>query len=134
MDIPVFFQSVGFAILFVAAYGGIIGLIVLSAYFLIRLISKPIAKVVSHFTMIQAKKSVSRLLPSSRSFLLKDIKNEEQLSQMMKSIAIKNGWKKEDIDNMPIWLLTGHLVADANPNLFFGNSGWNDRYHETDMN
>jgi hypothetical protein len=88
---------------------------------------------VSRLTMVQAKKSVSRLLLPSKSFLLKGIKSEEELTQMMKSIAIKNGWKKEDIENMPVWLLTGHLVADANPNLLFGNSGWNDRYHETDV-
>ena len=72
---------------------------------------------ISHFTLIQEKKSVSRLLPLDSGPVLKEIKNQEQLAQLMKSITVRNGWKNEDLASIPVWLLTGHIVVEANPNL-----------------
>ena len=96
---------------------GIVALITLAVYYLVRLASKSMAKAISHFTLIQEKKSVSRLLPLDSGPVLKEIKNQEQLAQLMKSITVRNGWKNEDLASIPVWLLTGHIVVDANPNL-----------------
>lgn len=119
---------------FFGGFGGIIALIMLGAYTLLRLASRPTASVMSHYALSQEKKAVSRLLPpDSREDLLRGIKNEEQLAGLMKNIATKNGWKSEDVRNLPAWLLTGHLVMDANPNLPSEYSKHSNDYPETDI-
>lgn len=102
----------------IAAIGGIGALVVAGVYFAIRILSKPLSKAVAHYTFVQEKRSLARLLPpDARTDILKEVKNETQLTQLMKSVAEKNGWKKQDVESLPTWLLTGHLVIDANPNV-----------------
>lgn len=127
--------NIGYALWIIAAYGGIGALVIVGVYLMIRTLSKPIGKAVAHYTFIQQKKSVARFLPpDSRSYIMKGIRNETQLTQLMKSIAAKNGWRNEDVGNLPIWLLTGHLVMDANPNSLPEYSKRSADYRETDMN
>ena len=124
--IALLLQDLWYGFLFVAFYGGIVTLLCLGVYCLVRLLSKPLAGGLSYYLMIRLNRSVLRLLsPSSsaskKSFLFTEIKNEGRLTLLLKSIAIKNGWKAEDIEKMPVWLLTGNIVTDANPNLPFQN-------------
>ena len=110
--------SIGYTLWIIAGYGGIGALVIIGVYFMIRVLSKPISKAVAHYTFVQEKKSVARLLsPETRTHIMKGIKTETQLAQLMKSVASKNDWKNADVENLPTWLLTGHLVMDANPNL-----------------
>ncbi len=127
--------GIGWALAIVAFYGGMLTLVILGVYFLLRVASKPMAGVLSHYALSQEKKTISRLLsPDSREYVSKGIQNEEQLAGLIKSIAARNGWKSEDVANIPAWLLTGHLVVDANPNLPYEFSKRDNGYRETDMN
>lgn len=127
--------SIGYTLWVIAGYGGIVALIMIGVYFAIRVLSKPIGKALAHYSFVQEKKSVARLLAAdSRSYVMKGIRNEAQLAQLMNSIVSKNGWKSEDVRNLPTWLLTGHLVMDANPNLPSDYSKRSSDYRETDMN
>lgn len=66
--------------------------------------------------LVKERESVLRLLPKSES--AESAKNEEDLLIVMKEFAIKNGWDSKGAMEMPVWLLTGHIVQDANPNFW----------------
>jgi hypothetical protein len=98
--------------------GGTIALLMLGVFYLIRSVSRPLANRISKFVLVNEKKSVSRLLPESESLAIHNAKSEEELVQLMKNVAVKNGWNTEDVARMPVWWLTGHIVQDASPNFW----------------
>ena len=95
----------------------VVGLPILGIYLVLRFTSKLLAKVLSKIMFVHERRSISRLLPDSKSFILRNVENEEQLTEFLKRYAIRNEWKADEVEQIPVWLLTGHLVTDANPSM-----------------
>ncbi|MHB8568370.1 MAG: hypothetical protein ACYC7D_15340 [Nitrososphaerales archaeon] len=86
-----------------------------STYLSYMLVPRFLAERISKLLLVGEIRSTSRLLPPSKSFLFKNIKSEREVASFFKEIARENQWK--DLEEVPIWLLTGHLITDANPGL-----------------
>jgi hypothetical protein len=69
-----------------------------------------------HLGKLETIRLAPRLLAGSRVF--ERARSEEELIELMKTCAIQNGWSSKDVEEMPVWLLTGHTVQDANPNFW----------------
>lgn len=128
-------SNIGQTLFVIGGYSGIVALVILGAYLLLRFAARPISSIIFYYALPQEKRAISRLLsPGTGTAVLKGVKNQQQLAGLMKSIAVSNGWENEDVENLPAWLLTGHLILDANPNLPSEYSKRSNNYRETDMN
>ncbi len=88
----------------------------IAVYYILRAASRPLAKAISNLPLVEEKRSISRLLPSAMlPAAIKRIKTEQDLTQLLKDVAVRNGWDAEDVQKLPVWWLTGHLANDANP-------------------
>ena len=86
-------------------------------YYITKLLIRPVSGKVSSYLLVNEKKSMSRLsLSDAESAALNSAKNEDELLDVLKTFALEQSWVPRNVKDLPVWLLTGHIVQDANPN------------------